>query len=418
MKIVYATTKPQIADSISTVVSPKDEIVFAYTEAELKKTLNNTSDLDHLFVHEDFFGSQYPWDWAHGLRTSTSAKTKITVLMSDGSDSIYREILYRLSLDFQLSLVPGALTVEELSDEIKRILYPSKSSNHSEDGRVISFMSAAPKDGSTTLAISTAFCLAQRVPDKKVILIDLNLKSPEIRDHLHITSDKGYPLIQADCDSGTLEAPSLMKACHNVREVPNLYVLTGIQRREWAEKISLEEVTHLIRVAKQEFDVILIDVHSYPDQAATLKVVKNADERIVVVQPLITSYQSSWNDWFNSVWQHYGLAESDFHLVLNRGSKKLLESLQIQKSMGSKVVSHISNAEKGAGVRAVNFGKPIYMDPENDQLEFKQDVLQFTAWLARRANIELSPLPADHKGALKGKTRGMGVLGFLRSGGK
>src|SRR5690606_7690234 len=139
-------------------------------------------------------------------------------------------------------------------------------------------------------------------------------------------------------------------------------ILTGIQRREWAEKITIEEIQHFLKIAKNSFDLVLVDIHTYPDQAATIKCVKDANERLVVVQPIITSYQSSWNDWFNSVWKHYDLAETDFHLVMNRDTKTAMDGFQIEKSMGSKIVCRVRNVDKGAGIKAVNYGQPLYLN--------------------------------------------------------
>lgn len=416
MKLLFALTKPQLAETVGTKVPNTEETHYSFTVPELTKTLNRMGkELDFLFVQEDIFAEQYPWQWMSSLKTSTSDKTKIIVILSNQTDSLYREIIKRISIDLSISLIPSALTAQEIAEEISNRLYnKQKAKETKEVGRIISIMSASPKDGATTIAISTAICLALRAPEKKILLVDFNLKSPEIRDHLHVTSDKGYPLIQADCDSGTLESNTLVKACDQLKGINNLYILTGIQRREWAEKITMEEVEHFLSVARNSFDIIFVDVHTYPDQAATLKCVKDADERIVVVQPIITSYQSSWNDWFNSVWQHYGLTESDFHLVMNRDTKSVMEGFQIEKGMGSKIVTRIRNVDKGAGIKAINYGQPLYLNTGEESLEFRTNILQLTSWMAERAKLELVPLKNDNKSALKGKARMSGLLGIFK----
>lgn len=406
MKIVLAVTKPQLADVLSSSIPKEEDITYAYTEFELNKTLTRMgNDIDFIFIHEDIFADKYPWDWMSSIKNTIPAKTKMVVILSDNTDSLYKEIIKRISIDLSISLIPNGLTALELSEDINSRLYNNvKPKEGIEAGRVVTLLSASPKDGATTIAISTAICMAMRMPDRKVLLVDFNLKSPEIRDHLHVSSDKGYPLIQADCDSGTLEASTLMKACSHLKGIDNLYILTGIQRREWAEKITMEEVDHLLLIARKAFDVTIVDVHTYPDQAATLKSVKSADERLVVVQPIITSYQSSWNDWFNSVWQHYGLKESDFHLVLNRSTKATLEGFQIEKAMGTKIISRIRNVDKGAGIKAINYGQPMYLSTEENSFEFRTNILELTSWLAERAKHEITPLQNDKKSALNKKT--------------
>ncbi|MFX3639821.1 MAG: CpaE family protein [Candidatus Pristimantibacillus sp.] len=407
MKLLFAITKPQLTDALSEIIPKTEDANYAYTEPELEKGLNRWgTELDFLVVHEDVFSRKYPWEWMSYLRLSVSNSTKIIVILSDKTDSLYREIIKRLSIDLAISLIPFALTGQELSEEISNRLFTTKRSKEKSDnefGRIVTILSAAPKDGATTIAISTAICMAQHIPDKKVLLLDLNLKSPEIRDHLHLTADKGYPLIQADCDSATLESGSLFKACEQLKGINNLYILTGIQRREWAEKITMEEIEHLLSIAKKSFDFVIADVHTYPDQAATLKCVKDADERLVIVQPIITSYQSSWNDWYNSVWQHYELEERDFHLVMNRDVKVALEGLQIEKGMGAKIISKVRNVDKGAGIKAINYGQPLYLNTGEEAIDFRNNILELTSWLAARSQMELMPMPNDSNSALRGK---------------
>lgn len=409
MKIMFAIKNPLLTEAISNIVPDHVEANYSYNQIELTKTISRIShELNFLIVQEDIFEDSHPWEWLGYIKSLVSVKTKIIVILSINTDSLYREIFSRISLDLEIALVQGALTNQDIVDEINGRVFNNKvDSDSTASGRLTTFIAASPKDGATTVAISTAVCLAQRMPGQKVLLLDLNLKSPEVRDHLLITTDKGYPLIQADCDSGTLELSALMKACDQIKGIENLYILTGIQRREWAEKISVEEIEHLLSVAKASFDYVIADVHTFPDQAATVKCVKNADDRVVVVQSVITSYQSTWNDWFNSVWQHYGLKESDFHLALNRDLNTAMDGFQIEKSMGSKIVARIANVEKGAGIKAINYGAPLYLNNETETNEFRTNILSLSGWLANRAKLELTAVENDKKSALHGKRGGL-----------
>lgn len=413
VKIVFAFTKLQVAETIGSLVSKTDEVTFAFNSSEVEKALSQGGrDLSYLFIHEEIYFDKYPWEWLSSIKSRIGEKTRVVVILSENTDSLYREIIKRISIDLGVSLIPNGLTSDELAQEVSYRLYGMDNSNVSENfGRVVTLMSASPKDGATTIAISTAICAALRLPDKKVLLVDNNLKSPEIRDHLHLTSDKGYPLIQADCDAGTLEISALLRACEHLKGIDNLYILTGIQRREWAEKVTMEEMGHLLDIARTTFNLIFVDVHTFPDQAATLKCIKDADERLVIVQPIITSYQSSWNDWFNSVWQYYGLSESDFSIVMNRDTKAVMDGFQIEKSMSSNIVARIRNVEKGGGIKAINYGLPLYLSSEDESKEFRENILELTSWITERAKIDLVPLENDKKSTLRAKRKK--VFGFI-----
>ncbi|WP_336788343.1 AAA family ATPase [Paenibacillus sp. MMO-177] len=415
MKILVALSNLQLAEEIGEIIPTTIDCAFAYNELEYSKTIGKIGhSLDYLIIHEEIFSERYPWEWLSMIRSSVPMSTKIIVFTGSQTDSLYREIMNRVCLDLNIVLVQGALSRRDITNEIMiRVFGQSETSLKTESGRLVTFMSAATKDGSTTIAISSAICMAQRLPEKRILLLDLNLKSPEIRDHLNITSNKGYNLIQADCDAGTLEQGILEKACDQIKGINNLFILTGLQRREWAEKISVEEIEHLLFVARKHFDYVIADVHTYPDQAATVKCIKEANERIVVVQSVITSYQSSWNDWYNSVWQHYGLTETQFSLVLNRDTKTTMEGFQIEKSIGTKIITRIHNVDKGAGIKAINYGQPLYLNESVDAADFQADILTLCNWLAKKSNFELSALESDRKSSLHSNGR-FNIRRFLR----
>ncbi|MFC5449112.1 CpaE family protein [Paenibacillus aestuarii] len=385
MKFLFGLTHPKYADAISGSIPEGHEVVYCFSQSEIQRAFEKHKGFECVAVSEDLFTEMYPWDWMSSLRKMCSVKTEIHVLLSENSDSLYREIIKRIAGDLHISLIPSCYTQEELIREIRIRLFKDKIPVNQGEGNLISVMSSSPKDGATTIAISAAICMAEQT-DKKVCLIDGNLKSPEIRDHLRFKGDKGYPLIQADCDSQSLDSNSLLKACEKIAGVKNLYVLTGLQRREWAEKISLHEISHLLSVAKETFDIVIVDVHTFPDQAATVKCMKEADHRLVVVQPIVTSYQSSWHDWFNSVWSHFELTEKDFSLVLNRDVKSS-SSHSIEKSIGTKVISRVRDTG-GEGIKAINYGVPMYLAPGTDLSEFKEDIIELSALLSERMGIE------------------------------
>lgn len=407
MKILFALTKPQLAEIISEgIPAAAGDVEYAFNEIELSQAFARLgARIDYLVIHEDIFEEKYPWEWMNYIKSSVHSSTKIMIILSQSTDSLYREIVKRLSIDLQITLIQGALTGAEIVDELNLRIFNKTKVDVSDSSRVVTFLSASPKDGATTIAISTAICLAQRMLTKKVLLIDLNLKSPEIRDHLHITTDKGYPLIQADCDSGTLEQAALLKACDKIKGIENLYILTGIQRREWAEKITVGEIEHLLINARKTFDLVITDVHTFPDQAATLKAVKDSDDRIVVAQSIITSYQSSWNDWYNSVWQHYGLSEKDFRFVLNREGNKMFDSISIESWVGTKIISRVRNVKFGAGLKSINYGQPLYLNDEQETIDFQTDILFIASWIANKAQFELTAMDHDKKSAFRGKNK-------------
>ena len=154
MKIVLGFSKPNLSDAIGQKIHKEDDATYAFTEADVSKAINKAGrELDFLIVQEDLFTGKYPWDWMSHIKSSVSEKTKVIVLISENTDSLYREIIKRLSIDLGISLIPSALIVDEIADEIANRLYNKpKAADVAEGSRVVSSMSASPKDGATTIA--------------------------------------------------------------------------------------------------------------------------------------------------------------------------------------------------------------------------------------------------------------------------
>ncbi|MCZ8523492.1 MULTISPECIES: AAA family ATPase [Paenibacillus] len=324
---------------------------------------------DQVVVHTGLFYDRYPWEWMEEIRR-TQPEAKVAVVLDDGVyDSFALEAVGRLAISLDFVTVPaGSREVEMLSDlacfvegRDREGIRPSRAEG--SRGRIAAVWSSASKDGATTIAINTALALAS-TGRLRVGLIDGNLRNPEIRPHLNLM-DRGHSQfkLRPKMQTQTLQAEDLLEGCTSYRKMPGLHILTGSPRRDTAQDLTPDMMGGLLETARQTFDITIVDVNAFPDNAATVCTVREADVRWLVTQNNYASYQTSWNEWYNCYWRYCGLLPSDISLVVNRcavGDKPE----RIAGMLGMTLAAAVPNVGCGLGLQSVHEGVPLYLRPK------------------------------------------------------
>jgi len=150
--------------------------------------------------------------------------------------------------------------------------------------KVILVTSALPQEGKTTVSLNSAIALAYQ--GAKVLLIDTDLRRPEVHACLGVPAEPGL----GELLSGEAELPVQAAACP---QVPNLFVLpAGRRRLRPAEVLGSGRMRDLLNNCRKNFDFVVIDTP--PVLAVTDAVVlsKSADGVLLVVRSAQTSEQS------------------------------------------------------------------------------------------------------------------------------
>lgn len=330
---------------------------------------------DFIWLHCDLFPTVFPWDWMGEVR-KTNPNARVSIVLCDKVyDSILLDCICRLAADFQFSVLPLGLTDEELIAQLEELLYGRSGTPDHRQGKLLTILSATSKDGATTIATNLALALAKQ--PLNIGVLDLNFWSPDIKDHLNLMSSHGKNLLslRPRCLPNILTSQELIQHCVQQKGMENVHFLLGSNRRDTAIDVTIEEIKVLIDVAKETFDIVIADVHSFPNNAATVYAVRHADERWVVAQPVFPSYRSSWGDWFECYWRHSGLKKEDFSLVLNRADSVKVKKQKIEATMGAKCIAEVANVAGGKGLFAVNEGVPLLVQEPESQFAKDMSVL-------------------------------------------
>ena len=157
-------------------------------------------------------------------------------------------------------------------------------SNGDRPPKVIVVTSALPQEGKTTASLNSAIALANQ--GAKVLLVDADLRRPELHARLNLPAQPGL----GELLNGEAELP-LQAAC--CPKAPTLFFLpAGYRRPSPAECLGSERMRDLLNSSRARFDFVVIDTP--PVLAVTDAVVlsKSADCVLLVVRSAQTTEQS------------------------------------------------------------------------------------------------------------------------------
>lgn len=219
-------------------------------------------------------------------------------------------------------------------------------------GKVCAFVSCKGGSGATFLTANLAHALATS-GDRKVALLDLNL---QFGDALLFLSSHNPTTTLADVARNIHRLDPALLASSMVRVEPNLSVLAAPADPAHGNDVKLEHIDALIKMARQQYDFVLLDVGSNLD-AQTIRALDQADTILVVLQMSLPYLRDGQR--LLSAFGTLGYPPSKIGLVVNRYTKGgEIERATIETTLGAKVLHTIPNQEASVA-SSINHGTPI-----------------------------------------------------------
>ena len=153
------------------------------------------------------------------------------------------------------------------------------------DKKVVVFTSTVSGEGKTFVAINTALSFA--LLNKKVLIVELDLRIPRIRQYLHVEAKDGITnyLSGLETDIDKLVVPSGMHECLDV-------LPTGPIPPNPAELLSHDTLDKAIEHLREKYDYIMIDTPPVSQVADTLIVNRVSDATVYVCRAGYSSKNS------------------------------------------------------------------------------------------------------------------------------
>lgn len=184
-------------------------------------------------------------------------------------------------------------------------------------GRLAAFIGSTPNIGTTVLSYAAALLLSTRT-SSNVGYVCLQLKSSKL--HRYLGRDEAAPgldRIRADLKARSLTPGRLLPHCERVKE-SSLHLLFGSMQREQAEFYQPGDIDHLLEAARGAFDLTIVEVGAYWDNAATVSAMLGADERIAVTTPDLGHFQEDMNRGLKLMAPLYGINLRSLSLAINK----------------------------------------------------------------------------------------------------
>jgi pilus assembly protein CpaE len=222
------------------------------------------------------------------------------------------------------------------------------------DGKILAFIACKGGSGATFISTNFGYALST-LADKKVLLIDLHGQFGDAT--LYVSDQKPAMTLSDVCSQiARLDGPFLESCLVHV--APGYGVLSAADDPAQAANLKPEQMDAILRVARQNYDFIVLDVGRQID-AISLRALDNADAIYPILQLALPDIRDGRRllDIFRSL----GYPPEQVRLIVNRYEKGGKLRLQdVQSALGAEVLHTIPN-DYVAVTDSVNQGVPVLL---------------------------------------------------------
>lgn len=271
---------------------------------------------------------------------------RVVVVGNTNDIGLYRALLDKGVLEY----LPKPIEIEA----IRNILIKSVSDSGFSDMPVISFMGASAGDGSSSIAMNAAYCLATR-QKKPTVLVDLDYQFGMIAKNLDLAGQYGIREVLDHPDRGidrTLMERMVVPYC------PNLDVVAAPSTLHYMPQVRPETIRDLIQALQEKYTYTVIDLpHSWTNWVTAAL---TGSHHIVLTAQLWLKSVTHCSRLLNECLK-LGIKPEAISIVINRSGSKFKEAVHARDF--ERVTSHpinfyISNDIKTV-VKAENKGSTI-----------------------------------------------------------
>jgi pilus assembly protein CpaE len=272
--------------------------------------------------------------------------TRVIVIGEVNDVTFYRELRQRGVIEY--------FTRPAKVSDVRAALYQEKSSQNTSSSQVISFMSAASGDGSSTIALNTAFAMSTEYKQSTVI-IDMDFQFGMIAKNLDLNTPFGIKDLFEHPDRG-VDATLVERM--TVTYGDSLKVIAAPNDLRMMPPVNPELIRDLIATLRENYQCIIIDVpHIWSNWVSAA--LSNSNHCVMVSQLWLRSITHSSR--LLGSWREIGLDEEQFSIVVNRSGAKFKEAVSSRdfERVCDKQISYAFSNDIRTIVSAENQGKTI-----------------------------------------------------------
>ena len=263
----------------------------------------------------------------------------------------HQELLIRAMRAGVREVLQLPLVHRALHEAIDRVATAAGVTNM-RDGKILAFIACKGGSGATFLSTNFGYALAA-LADKKVLLIDLHGQFGDAT--LYVSDQKAAMTLSDVCRHiARLDAAFLESSLVHVS--PGFGILAAADDPGQAVELKPEHMDTILRVARQHYDFIVLDVGRQID-AISLRALDQADAIYPVLQLALPDIRDGRRllDIFRSL----GYPGDRTRLIVNRYEKGgKLRLMDLEQALGAEVMHTVPNDYMSA-TDSVNQGIPV-----------------------------------------------------------
>jgi pilus assembly protein CpaE len=240
-----------------------------------------------------------------------------------------------------------------------------------DKGQIITVTSAKGGSGKTVLATNVALVL-NRLPDKKVCLVDADLQFGDVC--LVLQLEPRYTMVNAAHELHKLDAELLDSL---LTEHPSgLKVLAAPLEPAFADDITTAGLMQMLDILRENYDYIIVDTAAMLDELI-LSLIERSDEVLMLVDMDLPSVKNA--KLALETLRLLKFSTSNVRLVINRSnSKAKLDNKEIEGALKMEIQAAIPS--DGVVAASVNEGRPVVeTDPKSKVAKGFESVAELIA---------------------------------------
>lgn len=403
MNVGLLSSDQRLIDEIIHVVyrQPLNWVV-SHSAAELDTRLAAEKVFSHVIISDrelDFGGLE---EFLEHLQ-QMNPELKMIVLLSNYHNASINEKYVKMCKLMRLDYIQPGRSTAVIADDIRAWVDGGTGDQgfQKPTGKLLTFIGSTPNIGTTLASFGVAYLLAMET-SQRVGYLCLNLKSSKLHRYLgkdaHVFTLDG---LRAELKAQSLTPERLLLVCDQPRGDQGLHVLYGNMLREQAEFFSPSEIVHLLRIARRTFDICIIEVNAYWDNAATVCGLLEADSKVVVTTADIAQFQEDFSRWIRQVGSVFGLQPNSFELMAVQTEKHAKHNEFTIKDIRKETQLHLigqvsrhsdalSSCNQGKLLEMLSPGHPMYEEVKDIALKFadfyklpRKENIQQATWLQK-----------------------------------
>lgn len=257
--------------------------------------------------------------------------------------------------------------------------------------RVITFFGTHSGAGVSTTVMNVARLLGQRVKER-VLVLSLNPWDPA--DYFQEYEGTYLNDIKVELKTKNLTEQKLQQYVYKNKY---FYQLAGNRDIKLQRYYQTEEIAHLIEVAKNSFDVVLIDGGSHFDNACYAQSFISSDLKFLVTTQETKGYRNYYPLIYHQLLEPIKSNSNDFILLLNRFTPNysLINEKELQEDMEMSLLTSIPDQDVLGAVSTKQ--NAFLFDMGNDDYKRAIETIVNTIIVDAKLTRELSELPAEEK---------------------